>query len=119
MIRIKYEEYTNDFTRRFLEKQFAFMEEFENWFFNLCDGEYSRNISIPDPKRCAGVPYRMEVNCVRTQNKCYWVHQIEWDNKIVFSDGRYTSGQKHWNEWIKQLCERMIARKDNPKFNFG
>ena len=83
MITIKYEEYTNDYIRKYKDHTVPFLQSFEDWFFNLCDGDYSKKISIPDPKHsvCKDGPYRMEVNCVWTQNKCYWVHQIMRDGK--------------------------------------
>lgn len=121
MITIKYEEYTNDYIRKYKDHTVPFLQSFEDWFFNLCDGDYSKKISIPDPKHsvCKDGPYRMEVNCVWTQNKCYWVHQIMRDGKIIFSDGKFTSGQKYWNEDMKQLCSEMLKRKAKPVFNFG
>lgn len=119
MLYVRYEEYTNDFTRRYCDKSFASFDAFADWLFGLCDGLYEERISIPDPTRCRTGPYRIEVNCYRAQNKCYWVHQIERDGKIIFSDGKFTSGQKHWNEEVQKLCANMIRRRNQPVFNFG
>lgn len=122
MVFVEYEEYTNDFCRNYMGKRFYSLSEFEDWFFALCDGKYEDKISIPDPDRkdiWGNGPSRMEVNCRRTQNKCFWVHQIENCGKIVFSDGKHTSGQKHWNEEIQNLCRHMLERKNTPRFNFG
>lgn len=123
MITVKYEEYTNDFFRQNRVRNFSSLSEFENWFFGLCDsGKYEDRISVPNPDRTdiwRDGPSRMEVNCMWTQSKCYWVHQIERNGTIIFSDGKHTDRQKHWNEETKELCRAMLERKAHPRFNFG
>ena len=122
MITVSYEEYTNDIFRRPFTKTFGSLRSFEDWFFGLCDRDYDRYISLPNPDRTdiwKDGPSRMEVNCMWTQSKCYWVHMISREGKIIFSDGKHTSGQKHWNEETKQLCRDMLERKVHPRFNFG
>ena len=123
MITVKYEEYTNDFIRQNKTKTFYSLSEFENWFFGLCDsGKFDDKIFVPIPERTdiwGDGPSRMEVNCVRTQNKCYWVHQIERNGAIIFSDGKFTDRQRHWNDETKELCRAMNQRKKKPVFNFA
>lgn len=122
---VRYEEYTNDYIRSNKTIMFDSISQFKDWIFNLCDGNYKKNIFIPIPERTdiwRDGPSRIEVNCMWTQNKCYWVHQIEsgtWERKIYFSDGKFTDGTRHWNEDMKQLCRDLIERRDHPKFNFG
>lgn len=119
---IFYEEYTNDFIRSYKEKTVYSLKEFENWFFGLCKGRYKDKISVPDPdgQFCMKEgPYRMDVNCMWEENRHYWVHRIDSNGKIIFSDGKLTDGMKHWNEDAKQLCREIISRRDHPKFDFG
>lgn len=122
MIHVKYEEYTNDYCRRYMDKRFYSLGEFEDWFFSMCDGKYEDKIFIPNPDRkdiWGDGPSRMEVNCMWTKNKCFWVHQIEDGVKIVFSDGKHTNGQRHWNEELQNLCRHMLERQKKPRFSFG
>jgi len=105
MITVRYEEYTNDFIRRHLDKCFTSLRCFEDWFFELCDGKYEDKISIPNPDRTdiwGNGPSRMEVNDMWTRDKCYLVHMISRDGVIIFSDGKHTNQQKN-----------------APTFNFG
>ena len=122
MVTVKYEEYTNDFWRKEKKKEFGSIQEFIDWFFGLCDGKYKERISIPNPDRkdiWGDGPSCMEVNCMWTRNRSYWIHEIIEGGRIVFSDGTYTDRQKHWNEEIKQHCRDMMQRKNKPVFNFG
>lgn len=122
MITVKYEEYTNDLIRRNMEKSFPSLRSFEDWFFDLCDGKYEDKISIPNPDRTdiwGDGPGRMEVNDMWTRDKCYWVHMISREGKIIFSDGKHTNYQKHWNDEMKEFCRGMLQRKNSPAFNFG
>ena len=118
MIKVTYQEYTNDFCKQTKEKLFYNLGEFADWFFKLCDRDYEKYISIPLPTQKVA-PYRMEVNCMWTKNKCFWVHMIEREGTIIFSDGKFTSGQKHWNDEMKELCTQMEQRRKKPVFNFG
>ncbi len=121
-IRIKYEEYRNDYNRKDCERSFYTLSEFEDWFFGLCKGTYKKDASIPDPDNKHGIwadgPSCMEMNCRWTEDKVYWIHQINTDNGIIYSDGHHTNRMKHWNDDAKEMCRRMLQRKKNPQFNF-
>lgn len=122
MITVYYEEYKNDYNRKNETKNFFSLSGFEDWFFRLCKGDYKRDISIPDPDstwfKPTELPYRLEVNANRTDGCTYWVHMIRNSNGIIFSDGRHTNRQKHWNDDAKNMCRRMLERRNNPKFDF-
>ena len=121
MVTVYYEEYTNDYIMRDKQKTFMSLNGFEDWFFGLCKRSYKDYISIPDPDttifRPDEMPYSLDVNAMWTDNCHYWVHMIR-NNGIVFSDGRHTNGQKHWNDTTKDMCRRMLARRNNPQFDF-
>ena len=123
MIKVYYEEYTNDYCRRDKTETFYGYDAFKDWFFNKCRGSYKDKISIPNPDSTIfkkdELPYSMEVNCMWEENKCYWIHKIEKDGKIVFSDGRHTNRIKYWNDDVRQMCREMLAREKNPQFDFG
>lgn len=121
MITVFYEKYYNDNHRNFKEESFCSYDQFIDWFFGLCDGKYSEDISIPNPDRWAYMegPRGFNCNCVWTKGFTYWIHMIKDGERIVMSDGLNTNGIKHWNNYIKQMCRDMIKRKEKPTFNFG
>jgi len=121
MITVYYEEYVNDYNRRKKTRDFLTLGGFEDWFFGLCKGDYKRDISVPNPEskifKPAELPYSLDVNAMRTDGCHYWIHMIR-NKGIVFSDGKYTNRQKHWNDDTKDMCRRMLERRSNPKFDF-
>lgn len=123
MITVDYELYTNDYCRKVQKETFRDLNEFADWVFENCDGEYKEKISIPDPDgkifRPDELPYAIEVNRMWTRNNHLWIHQIKDSGVIIFSDGKHTNRTKHWNETVKSLCRTMLARRNNPVFNFG
>lgn len=118
---VYFEEYTNDYCRKERGKSFYSLKDFQDWFFAKCKGKYEDKISIPNPDSWIWKdgPSAMDVNCMREENKHYWVHMIKNDETIIFSDGHNTNRIKHWNEDTKQLCRKMLERKQKPQFNFG
>lgn len=122
MILVDYEEYTNDYCRSYKQKTLGDLTEFANWVFALCKGKYEDRISIPNPDTTIftadEMPYSIDVNCIWEENKHYWIHQIKRDGKIIFTDGKYTNGIKHWSELMKSMCRNMLNRKANPQFDF-
>ena len=118
MIKIKYEEYSNDYDRPKKEAKFGDLTEFENWFFDLCEGNWDEKISVPNPDNSI---WRDGPSCleVRVRGVSYWIHLIMRDGAIIYSDGTHTSEIKYWNDLTKNMCRRMIERKKNPRFNFG
>lgn len=122
MVTVYYEEYTNDYNRRNKTKDFGSLAQFEDWFFGLCKRSYTEYIGIPDPDtaifRPSEMPYALSVNAMWDDNCTYWIHMILRNNGIIFSDGKYTDRQKHWNDTTKDMCRQMLARRNNPTFNF-
>ena len=113
---IKYEEYRNDLWRKNHMNWFKDLEQFKDWFFELSDGRNDL-IGIPDPEDCTvfGEPSGgMEVSNYRPFCVTYWVHEIDIDEQVVFSDGFYTDRRRCWTDEIKQLCKEMLSRKNNP-----
>lgn len=122
MIIVKYEEYVNDYNRRHKTENFFSLGSFVDWVFNTCRGKYDEDISCPDPDTkifsANEMPYSIDINNMWSEGKHYWIHQISNEVGIIFSDGTYTSRQKHWNDTTKQMCRDIIARKQKPVFNF-
>ena len=62
---------------------------------------------------------RIEVNNYRSLGYAYWIHKIEENGKIIYSDGKHTAGIKHWNDDTKQFCRELYQEVNHPTFNFG
>ena len=123
MMTIYYDEYVSDLNIKARERSgFYSWKEIEDWVFGLCaSGKYSDKISVPIPDRTdiwKDGPSAIEVNCCWTEGKTYRIHKVTNSDGIVFSDGRYTSGQRHWNDEAKNACRSIRQRAINPTFNF-
>ena len=120
MVKVYYEEYHNDYFRPEKTQCFYGLSDFEDWFFEKARGKYADKISAPNPDNriWSDGPSCLECNCMWEEDKTYWVRMIVVDGGIIYSDGKLTNNQKHWNETAKEMCRRIIKRKKNPTFNF-
>lgn len=120
-MKVKYERYWNDYRRRDEVQSFADLDELANWMFGQMQQDYEKGMSFPTPEKAARInesgPWSIEVRPVRGEEHI-WIHMIENNAGIIFLDGKFTSGQKHWSksvqEWLVQCEERTKA----PKFIF-
>ena len=120
MIKVSYEEYINDYNRTYKTQAFYNLSEFVDWFFGKCKGKYNKDISVPDPDSdiWRDGPSCMEVRAMWTEGRTYWIHMIQRDGGIIYTDGIMTNHQTHWNDETKELCRQMRKRRDKPMFNF-
>jgi hypothetical protein len=112
MITVKYERYWNDYLRRFETKSFYSLSELENWMFDSIKRSYKNALRFPTSEPC-----RIEVAPSPT-SELIWIHLIETDGGIIFSDGEMTDKHKHWSEEVKKWLMHCEERKNKPKFNF-
>ena len=121
MLRVKYERYWNDFHRRNEVKHFADLDELAEWMFGQMQQDYTRGMSFPTPEKASRIgesgPWAIELRPV-WGGENLWIHQIENSCGIIFSDGKLTSGQKHWSQAVKEWLVRYDERRCSPKFNF-
>ncbi len=124
MIKIKYERYWNDFIRKSEVKSFSDLDELEEWIFGQMQQDYTKNqfvMSFPTPEKekriQANGPWRIEFT-PKYGEESIWIYQIESCNGIIFSDGRFTAGQKHWSKEIREWLTHCDKRRQQPKFNF-
>lgn len=121
MITVKYERYWNDYLRRFETKSFYSLSELENWMFDSIKRSYKNALRFPTPEAVSYVksdgPWRIEVAPSPT-SELIWIHLIETDGGIIFSDGEMTDKQKHWSKEVKKWLIHCEERKNKPKFNF-
>lgn len=125
MIKIKFERYWNDYHRKNETKDFSSLSELEEWIFGQMQRDYSKNdyaMSFPTPEKAARIvskgPWAIEFTPKRGEESI-WIKQIENYSGIIFSDGTFTSGQKHWNKDIQEWLTHCDSRKRNPQFNFA
>ena len=125
MLTVKYERYWNDFFRKNEERSFCHLAELEEWMFGQMKQNYSGDtytMSFPTPEKAKRIgetgPWNIEFKPERG-GETIWIHQIKSERGIVFSDGKYTSGQKHWSAEVKDWLRRCEERRKAPKFDFA
>lgn len=119
MITVRYEEYHNDYHRKDHTMRLANLKDLEDWMFDQMKQDYSSKekgwlymyFPVDEPSRIQFSPQYGGSN--------FWIHQIENENGIIFTDGGHTASRKHWSqevqEWLKHCKERQYA----PKFVFA
>ena len=124
-MKVIFEKYINDYNRKSETKTFASLTELENWIFGQMQQDYSRNryamwFPLPESveKYKQDGPGRIEFRPCRG-GEDIWIHQIEGNDGIIFSDGRFTSGQKYWTIDVQNWLVHCEQRRKNPKFNFA
>lgn len=121
MLKVKYERYWNDSHRRSEVKSFADLDELADWMFDQMQQNYIKAMSFPTPEKVARIgrtePWSIELRPVWGEENI-WIHQIEGYEGIIFSDGKFTDGQKHWSKDVQKWLVRCEERQHRPKFNF-
>lgn len=118
MITIKYQKYWNDYNTSYETKTFYTLNEYKAWILDILDGNTDKWYhSIPTPQNYPDEPRRIEA-CSR-DGWSYWTHMIVRDGAIIFSDGEYTDGIKHWNDDVKSFLADLKNKIEHPHFNFG
>lgn len=109
MIAIEYERYWNDYTRqKKLTKSFSSLSSLANWLFDM----------NTDPNGYGLYFGEGLIESKDEQGWTIWVRIIRNENGIIFSDGRYTMGQKHCNDTVKEWVSECMERKNHPVYNF-
>lgn len=123
-ITVKLEWYYDDAHRRIETKQFQNLTELEDWMFSqmACDYTSDRNVmffpSAESVKRInAKGPGAITLRPTR-DGWNIWLHKIEDSRGIVFSDGHFTAGHKHWSEDVQAWLSHCEERRCAPQFNF-
>lgn len=124
MLRVKFERYWNDYHRKDEVKTFSEFAEFEEWMFNQMQQDYTGDkgtMCFPTPNKATRInakgPWGIELR-PKWGGEEIWIHQIETASGIVFSDGKFTAGRKHWSAEVKAWLAHCEERRCNPQFNF-
>ena len=119
MLIVKYEEHRNDYDRRHFEKFFKSLSDLEEWLFGLMRWEYKYHMWF-NVNNKGEVAYCDPIKIHPAQGPLrYWVHQIEQDGKIIFSDGMHTNSQAFATKAVKEWFLHCENRVNKPAFNFA
>ena len=119
MYLVKYEEYHNDYNRRNHEKTFCSLDDIANWMFGTMQRDPKRNmyIPVPDERYTSGGLCRIEMRPAYGGG-CIWIHLINSDRGIEFTDGQLTSGKKHWSKAVQAWLIGCKERQEKPVYKF-
>lgn len=123
MIKVYYEEYYNDFRRKDMERTFSSLKEVEDWVFEQMRQDYTKPFVMyfPTPEQNKRFHWdgasRIEF-APSKEGPEYWIHEMKSDTGIIFTDGKYTAGQKHWSKEVQDWLRHCDARQHAPKFQF-
>lgn len=116
MFKIKYEEYHNDYDRKNHEKKFLYLSDLEEWIFGQMQRDYTKDrMVLYFPGKDIGGRVEFQPVC---GGATFWIHLIEDNDGILFSDGTYTAGQKFTHGDIQEWFDHCRERQEHPKFRF-
>lgn len=118
MLRIYYEKCNCGYHGDEEEKSFSSLVELENWIFDQMRQDYS---DADSGWHAMFFPNKEIDTICFTPVRCgsvFRIHRIDNEHGIVFSDGRFTGGKKHWSSEIRQWLKQCHERQYNPHFNF-
>lgn len=123
MIKVKYHKYYNDYRNSYETKTFSSLDELADWLFGMVKGKYEYKIWFTNPNEdnMFDGKLRLDGSCIKSNDGewSYYIEQIEKDDKIIYSTGKFTNGICHWNDEIKCWLRICRERMNNPQFNFG
>ena len=125
MIKAYIEEYYNDYFKKQHVMEFPNLSNLADWIFGQMRTDYSGDslaMGIPTPEKAerikADAPWRIEFKPERG-GPSFWIHQMKENGRIIFTDGTYTNGQRHWSQAAKEWCIDIEKRRKNPTFDFA
>lgn len=129
MINIKFEIYRNDYNRTYENKSFLNLQAFKDWMFESMNRPYVekdgyKNMYFLDDAIRVGRDIRRgdEIRFKpEFRGADYWVHCVSDNNKVVFSNGKYTNGQCYISEGFKAFLRDCMDQRDGKTqvFEFG
>lgn len=129
MINVKYEIYWNDYNRRYVDKSFQDLQAFKDWMFGLMNRPYVdsdgyKNMHFLDyalnSQRKIDSSSRIDIRPERG-GAAYWIYCVSDNNKVVYSNGKYTNGQCYISEGFKDFLRGCMDLRDGKvqTFEFG
>lgn len=129
MIDIKFEIYRHDYDRTYENKSFQNLQAFKDWMFESMNRPYvdedgHKNMYFLDDAIRVGRDIRTgdEIRFKpEFRGAHYWVHCVSDNNKVVFSNGKYTNGKCYISEGFKTFMRDCQDLRDGKvqTFEFG
>lgn len=130
MISVKYERYWNAFNRTHETKSFETLHELEEWIFDQMEQvqqacrqqelRLSSAMFFPTPKSMEKIAADGPCHIMFKPNlygQIIFVHEILTESGVIFSDGEFTAGQKHWTREVQDWLTHCFERQTSPKNN--
>lgn len=112
MLKVKIEEYHNDYNFRHFTQNFNSLKELQAWIMS--------QMHVTEPKDW--ISFSTDVIYLRIQpDGPGWsrkIHLIEDEDGIIFSDGQFTAGQRHAARCVVEWLKEFRCELDCPVFNF-
>ena len=127
MLKVKFERYWDD--NHCQNDSISFsggLASLEEWIFSQMLRDYSgengrHTMSFPTPSKVeqanASGPWTIKLY-PSYNSPSIWIHLIENDKGVIFSDGQHTAGKKHWSQEVKNWLTHCEERRHSPVFNF-
>lgn len=95
MITAKIVKYYNDYNQKAFDKTFENLDELADWIFDQMQIDYTKKPGcdfLTFPTNRFGKWYEISVR-PNYGGYVYWIHEIDSENGIIFSSGKYTAGK--------------------------
>lgn len=104
MYTLKYELYNCDYLRKHEQKNFGSLSAMKSWIHeNTIEDGYHK--WLPRKDAIGAIEFG-----TKDRKFDMWIHEIDSDEGILFTDGKYTGQQKHMSdrivEWVSGLRQR-------------
>lgn len=119
MFKIKGIHYFNDYTKDYFEESFNSLDGIYNWLVKN-SGNFASNYGNYFPEFRNSSIDRISISDVKNRGWLFWIHQIETEDGIVFSTGKFTNGKSFCaskvKDWIIDCDKKLYSIKNEPKF---
>ena len=112
MLTIKYEIYYNDYNFPHRIEKLKDLNEVKKWIYG--------QMHVSEYEKWIRLNYNPVYISIQPEGPgmVLYIHQIEDEDGILFSDGEYTNNLDHCADCIKKWIEELKNDIKSPKFNF-
>lgn len=103
-------------------KDFESLEDITEWIFGQMYQDYKKNMHFPDPDKTDSGDTELEHTVCfigEPSGTEISIRKMEENGKILYSDGKMTSGLWHMSNAVKTWCRECIRQQESPDFNFA
>ena len=121
MLKVYGEHYVNDHNRRNVVYKFTDLAELEEWLFDQPEACYNMRFSVYKKGKnpaYSDLPFSINICLNKNRGVELWIHRIDNEEGIIFSDGVMTNGRKHWSKKVEDWCRHCDERWRKPTFIF-